>query len=100
MRSVFGFLLLAGIAIAAAAGLSLTGADEAGLTRVDLVAGARALDPASVVTGVLLGLGLAMIAGIPWSALPRRALAWLAARERLFYRLVWAGLLLAILFFY
>ena len=100
MRSVLGFLVLASLAVAGAAALSLTGPSESGLTRVDLLAGARSLDPASVVTGVLLGLGLAMIAGVPWSALPRRALAWLAARERLFYRLVWAGLLLAILVFY
>ena len=100
MRSVLGFLLLAGLAVAASAGLSLTSPADGGLTRVDLVAGARALDPDSLLTGVLLGLGLAMVAGVPWSTLPGRAAAWLAARERAFYRLVWAGLFLAILLFY
>ena len=100
MRSVLGFLLVATAALAAAAALSVSGPAESALTRVDLVAGARALDPASLATGVLLGLGLAMVAGVSWSALARRTLAWLAARERVFYRLVWAGLFLAILLFY
>ena len=100
MRSILGFLAVAALALIVAAALSLSGSADGPLTRVDLVAGARALDPASLVTGVLVGLGLAMIAGVPWAALPRRVLAWLAARERVFYRLVWAGLFLAILFFY
>jgi hypothetical protein len=49
---------------------------------------------------LVLGAVLASVTRVSWAEVPRRIVIWLVANERTFYRVAWAGLLIAVILFY
>jgi len=99
VRSVLGFfsVLAFGVLTTGVLAVIVSGGGKVG------TAGwlsAERLDPVSLLFGLFLGWLLSVLARVPWTALPRRALDWLLVNERSFYRLAWGGVFVAILFFY
>ncbi len=59
-----------------------------------------AVDYASLVLGVVIGLCLSTVAQWSWADLPRRFLMWVWANERNFFRFGTAGVLLGVILLY
>ncbi len=87
------------LAVVLAIAIAVTGSGER-LAGLEARIGDLQLDYPSLIAGMGLGAALTTLARISWFELPRRALMWLRANDRLFYRLAWALVCLAILLLY
>lgn len=62
--------------------------------------GGDGLDIVSLVAGIIIGIGFSAASRVSWFEMPRRAVRWVIANERNFYRFGMAAACLGVLLFY
>jgi hypothetical protein len=100
MRSVIGFFSLLAFGFLAAGVIAVMSSGTAGFPLAFGGEDHKSIDLASLLVGLALGLLLSAVARISWSELPHRFASWLLTNERRLYRIAWAGLFVAVLFYY
>ncbi|MEI9899513.1 MAG: hypothetical protein WDN31_04515 [Hyphomicrobium sp.] len=61
---------------------------------------APSLDYRSVIAGLGIGIGIAIISQVSWSEAARRAGAWTVSQARRLWLIAWAALFLGILLYF
>lgn len=92
-KLIFGMALVAAVAMA-------MGGLEAHQSQIAALAADPKLDVTSLAMGLVLGVGIAMLARIPWLEMPKQLVRWLQVNGATFHRLAWAALFIGILLFY
>ncbi len=102
MRSAIGFLSLLAFGCLAAGVLTVIGSGSSSDFSFSPAMGAThgGVHLGSLLIGLVLGVVLSALARISWAELPRRAVGWMLAYERAFYRLALVGVLIGMLVFY
>lgn len=102
MRSAIGFLSLLAFGVLAAGVLTVVGSGSSTEFSFDEVmgSGSAGVHLGSLLIGMVLGILLSAVARVSWAELPHRFVGWLLAYERVFYRLVLAGVFIGILLYY
>ncbi len=102
MRTVLNFfsmlalgLMIAAVVLVAPSG---NGAGSAVLEGFDIAA--PALDYRSVIAGLGIGLCIALFARISWVEAARKAGTWTVSQAKRLWLISWAGVFLAILFYF
>ncbi len=97
-------LLIAGIVVVMTAGsparLPLGPSLAPPPAATPIPAGSTALDPLSMLVGIVAGYVLSFAGRVPWLELPYRAVAWLVRNERNILRIGMAIFLLGVVIFY
>jgi hypothetical protein len=100
MRSVLNFVSMLALGLMIAAVIlvapSSTGVPSAGGFDV----GGTTLDYRSVISGLGIGLVIALISQVSWAEAARRAGTWTAGQARRVWLIGWAAVFLVIIFFY
>lgn len=100
MRTVLNFfsMLALGLIIAAVIMVAPAGTGTTSIAGIEI--GGPALDYRSVVAGLGIGLCIALIAKISWSETARRVGSWSLSQARRLWLIGWAGVFIAILFYF
>jgi hypothetical protein len=100
MRSVLSFfsMLALGLMIAAVIMVAPSGNGATSIAGFEL--SGTTLDYRSVVAGLGIGLVIALISQISWREIGRRLGGWLASQAQRLLLIAWAGLFIAVLFYF
>jgi hypothetical protein len=100
MRSVLSFfsMLALGLMIAAVIMVAPSGNGATSIAGFEL--SGPTLDYRSVVAGLGIGLVIALISQISWREIGRRLGGWLAGQAQRLLLIAWAGLFIAVLFYF
>ncbi|MEI9901657.1 MAG: hypothetical protein WDN31_17830 [Hyphomicrobium sp.] len=100
MRSVLNFfsMLALGLMIAAVILVAPSGTGTTSIAGFEI--GGPTLDYRSVVAGLGIGVAIALISQISWGEAARRAGTWSAGQARRLWLVGWAGVFIAILFYF
>jgi hypothetical protein len=100
MRSVLNFIsmLALGLMIAAVILVAPSGTTATNVGGFDV--GAPTLDYRSVISGLGIGLVIALISQISWAEAARRARGWTFGQARRVWLIGWAAAFLLIIFYY
>jgi hypothetical protein len=99
MRSVLNFIsmLTLGLMIAAVIVVAPVGTGETSIGGFELVG--PTLDYRSVISGLAIGLVIAIIAQISWSGMARRCGSWMLSQARRLWLFGWAAVFIAVLYY-
>jgi hypothetical protein len=105
MRSIFQFLALMALGLAAAVVIALvfSGAqDPRSATVMTSIVPSRggSVDYGSFLIGLACGIALTGLARIGWTDLPRRAIQWMIANDKTVRRAGWSVAFLAVIVFF
>lgn len=100
MRSVLNFfsMLALGLMIAAVIMVAPSGTGAPSISGAEI--GGLTLDYRSVVTGLGIGLFIAVFSQISWREAGRRAGVWSVGQARRLWLIAWAAVFIAILFYF
>lgn len=100
MRTVLNFfsMLALGLMIAAVIIVAPAGTGSSSVAGIDI--GAPTLDYRSVVSGLGIGLCIALFARISWSETARRVGTWSFSQARRLWLIGWAGVFIAIIVYF
>jgi len=100
MRTILNFfsMLALGLMIAAVILVAPTGTGTTSVAGFDV--SEPTLDYRSVVAGLGIGLVIALVAQFSWSQAARRFGAWTVGQARRLWLIGWAGVFIAILFYF
>lgn len=100
MRSVLNFfsMLALGLMIAAVILVAPAGTGATSVAGIEI--GGPTFDYRSVVTGLGIGLVIALISQISWGEAARRVGSWSAGQARRLWLISWAAVFIAILFYF